>query len=361
MKNVLIKPLWPNGLKGKLFEVAYPGPLQKWRAAAAEHGIALNTWDSAPLDLADCIWFLDLPETRKEYEVVRKKARNGVPFVLQVMESPLARSANFHPENQGLFDYLVTYQQVLPESDRLFTYRLPNCLGRFRGEHKAFNKRKCAVMINTNRVEGWFATRKSGLIGLPGVGPFFSGWRSSWWSLFQPARGELYSWRRKLARLAEKSNPNILEIHGKGWNREPISWNPFMNRLPYRNRASGGDLDKLDLISNFRFTIGVENFQGNKDYISEKIFEPMMSGSVPVYLGDEKIDEVVPSDAFVDVRKFKNQADLLKYLKNCPESDWQKMYITGQKYLNGNIFRSFSTDEYVEKMLLVLKKVLNIS
>jgi len=105
----------------------------------------------------------------------------------------------------------------------------------------------------------------------------------------------------------------------------------------------------------------VENFQGNKDYISEKIFEPMMSGSVPVYLGDEKIDEVVPSDAFVDVRKFKNQADLLKYLKNCPESDWQKMYITGQKYLNGNIFRSFSTDEYVEKMLLVLKKVLNIS
>jgi len=358
MKNVLIKPLWPNGLHNKLFEVAYPGPLQKWRKAAADNGIALDTWDSLPLELADCIWFLDLPETKKEYEMVRQKARKGTPFVLQVMETPLGRSANFHPLNYRHFEYVITYQQSNFQNKNIFTYRLPNCFGRYKGVKKTFEQRKCAVMVNSNRVEGWLACRKPGLIGMPGIGQAFSGWHRPFWAFFHPAKGDLYGWRRKLARLSAEKAPGLLEIYGPGWNGDRISWNPLLNRWPYSNCVSNGTNSKIEVISNYRFTISVENFRGDKDYISEKIFEPMMSGSVPVYLGDDKIDEVVPRNAYVDVRKFKNQADLLNYLQNCSESDWEKMYLSGQEFLNSCNAKEFSTDEYVEKMLLILKEVL---
>lgn len=357
MKQVLIKPLWPNGLSNRLFEVAYPGPLQKWRNAAAENGIALNTWDSMPLEAADCIWFLDLTETKKQYDIARQKARKGVPFVLQVMETPLSRSANFDPLNYRYFDYLITYQQSIVSKKDTFTYRLPNCFGRYKGLEKPFKHRKCAVMVNSNRLEGWLACRKPGLVGLPGLGQIFSGWHQPLWSIFLPAKGDLYRWRRNFARLCAQKAPGLLEIYGPGWDGARISWNPLLNRSPYSNCVSNGTNRKLDIISKYRFTISVENFQGNKDYISEKIFESMMSGSVPVYLGEEKIHDVIPADAFVDVRKFKNHLELLKYLQKCPESEWQKMYLSGQEYLSSSNAKAFSTDEYVEKMLFILKTI----
>jgi len=212
-------------------------------------------------------------------------------------------------------------------------------------------------MVNSNRLEGWLACRKPGLVGLPGLGQIFSGWHQPLWSIFLPAKGDLYRWRRNFARLCAQKAPGLLEIYGPGWDGARISWNPLLNRSPYSNCVSNGTNRKLDIISNYRFTISVENFQGNKDYISEKIFESMMSGSVPVYLGEEKIHDVIPADAFVDVRKFKNHLELLKYLQKCPESEWQKMYLSGQEYLSSSNAKAFSTDEYVEKMLFILKSI----
>ena len=37
-----------------------------------------------------------------------------------------------------------------------------------------------------------------------------------------------------------------------------------------------------------------ENFRGRRGYISEKIFDALQAGSVPVYLGEERIAEFVP-------------------------------------------------------------------
>jgi len=233
-KCVLVKPLWNNELGGKLFQIAYPWEFHVLRQAAEKEGIMLEPWDMVPLEKADCIWFLELPERRADYESARRRVREGVPFILQIMETPTARSQSFYAKNHSCFDYLVTYQQDLQKKDNHFIYRLPNCFERFQGEHKPFQTRKCAVMINTNRMEGWFATRKSGLRGLPGVGPVFSGWHRPWWAHILPARGELYSWRKKLARLAEKKPSNILEIHGKGWNGERISWLPFLTGDPLK-------------------------------------------------------------------------------------------------------------------------------
>jgi len=318
----------------------------------------MDSWDMMPLDQADCVWFMDLPDTRMEYEDARRRARPGTPFVLQVMETPAGRSQNFEPKNQALFDYIVTYQQQVRHTDHCIPYRLPHSLGGFHGEHVPLEQRKCLVMVNSNRVEGWFAPRQPGLVGLPGLGRHLAGWHMPLWSWACPARGELYSWRRSFAREAEKTSQQALDIIGYNWGCERVSWLAPYGRGPYKCRVSDGTDKKLQIISDYRFTISVENYRGRHDYISEKIFDPLVAGSVPVYLGDENITRVVPKNMIVDVRDFNSQRELLRYLAGCSKSEWQGYYDAGQAFLKSDVAREFSTDTFVHKMNGVLLKAI---
>jgi hypothetical protein len=314
-----------------------------------------------PLDQADCVWLLDLPNTKREFVKAKKLTRPGTPFVLQVMESPVGRAHNFLEANQRLCDYVVTYQQHLPAKENYFTYRLPHSLGGFHGVHLRFEEKRCALMVNTNRVEGWLAPRKLGVVGLPGIGRNLSGWKMPLRSWRDPARGELYSWRRSLARVAETRNAGVLDIIGFGWSGEKISWSPYYSKKPYSALLSQRIDSKLEVAVRYKFCISVENYQGRHDYISEKILDPLVVGSVPVYLGDERITEVVPSAAFVDVRNFKNQQELLKYLDSCPKKEWEGMVQAGRDFLRSEVAKEFRTETFIQKMNAVLLKILGTS
>jgi hypothetical protein len=359
MKQVLIRPLWDMGLKGKLFETIYPYSMKLWRAAAARLGIALDAWDAMPLDRADCVWLLDLPDRKAVFDDARRRARPGVPFVLHVMESPVSRAHNFVPANQSLCDYVVTYQQNTAGQANHFSYRLPHSL-RFTGRHVPFQERRCTVMVNSNRVEGFLAIRQPGLAGLPGIGRHFGGWKLPLWSWLAPARGELYSWRRQFARVAEEVDPELLTVFGHGWSGEQISWFPGFSKRPYRCCKAAHIPEKLGVVAGYRFCISVENYRGTLDYISEKILEAMVAGAVPVYLGEENITSLIPAKAMVDVRHFRNHRDLLKYLSSCPQAEWEEMYRAGQEFLKTEAARSFSAERFVQQMNGILIKILGL-
>lgn len=359
MRQVLLKPLWETGNKNGLWDIVYPWTFNKWREAAAEIGIALNSWDEVPLDRADCVWLLDLPDTKKRLLEARKQVRPGIPFVLHVMETPVGRAHNFQNKNRRLCDYVVTYEHHLPEQNNYFKYRLPHSLGGFHGISPPFHERRCSLMVNTNRVEGWMAVRQPGIIGLPGIGRNLSGWNMPLWSWLQPAKGELYSWRRSLARTAEAMDPEILDIIGPGWHNERISWCPWYSKRAYKCRIASGTNEKLNVAANYKFCISVENFYGSHDYISEKIIDPMLTGTVPVYLGDQRISEVIPAAAFVDVRNFKNQKTLLSYLRSCSRAEWENMQHAGRAFLNSKVAQEFSTETFIKQMNAILIEILD--
>ena len=217
-------------------------------------------------------------------------------------------------------------------------------------------------MVNANKHVGFLAVRKAtGYVGLPGIGQNLGGWKTPLFSWVDPAHGELVSWRRNLARTAETLKKDYLDVIGRGWSGERISWCPLVPHKRFNNCVAPDVADKLKVISKYRFCIAVENYRGKRDYISEKIFDPMIAGSVPVYLGDENITNVVPGDAFVDVRHFKNQTDLLHYLKSCPESEWRQMIEAGRSFLKSETAKSFSTETYVDLMNRILLNVLDLA
>lgn len=81
-----------------------------------------------------------------------------------------------------------------------------------------------------------------------------------------------------------------------------------------------GYLTKLELMKDYRFTIAFENAIG-KDYVTEKFFDPLLSGSVPIYWGAPNIETFSPGDnSFLDVRQYpepkKLAEDILEYCED---------------------------------------------
>jgi hypothetical protein len=213
-------------------------------------------------------------------------------------------------------------------------------------------------MCFSNRVSGFWAIRQLGLAGLPFFGRMLAGWECPLSLLTELSRGDLYGERRAIAHEAERYMPDFLDVFGAGWNGEQISWCPLYRNRPYRCWRGSTKVSKEELSAEYRFVVAFENFRGRRGYISEKIFDALQAGSVPVYLGEERIAEFVPSEAFVDARNFRTRRELLAYLQSCPESEWTEMREAGQNFLRSNAFRSFTDEAFAERMTDVLKKAL---
>lgn len=82
-------------------------------------------------------------------------------------------------------------------------------------------------------------------------------------------------------------------------------------------KEDNGVETKMEMIAKYKFTIAFENAIAN-DYVTEKFFEPLQAGSVPVYLGAPNIMDYVPSySAFVDATDFSSPKDLAEFMNQC--------------------------------------------
>ncbi len=87
-------------------------------------------------------------------------------------------------------------------------------------------------------------------------------------------------------------------------------WNA--NRVLENDR---GRETKLDTIARYKFTLAFENSL-TKDYVSEKFYDPLIAGSVPVYHGTSTIETFAPGDrCYIDASDFRNPRELAEYLQ----------------------------------------------
>jgi hypothetical protein len=81
--------------------------------------------------------------------------------------------------------------------------------------------------------------------------------------------------------------------------------------IPAEGRAA-----KLELIARYKFTLAFENSIA-RDYVSEKFFDPLVAGSVPVYLGAPNVADFAPAErCFLNVADFEGPAALAAYLNH---------------------------------------------
>lgn len=80
----------------------------------------------------------------------------------------------------------------------------------------------------------------------------------------------------------------------------------------------------VDYYKDFTFVLIIENTDAD-GYVSEKVYDVLMAGAIPLYYGNNNSRVNIPNDMFIDLHKFKTSKDLQKYLDSLTIKDVQKM------------------------------------
>ena len=88
--------------------------------------------------------------------------------------------------------------------------------------------------------------------------------------------------------------------------------------------------------------------------MTDKIFEAFFSGSIPIYLGPNNIDKYIPSNCFINFKKFNNLEELYIFLSSINENDYDVYQTNIKNYLDSNESKFFSKDQLSKNLFRVL-------
>ncbi|KAN0042436.1 hypothetical protein ACTFIV_005001 [Dictyostelium citrinum] len=67
------------------------------------------------------------------------------------------------------------------------------------------------------------------------------------------------------------------------------------------------------VLSKYKFSLAFEN-NNITDYVTEKVYTSLLSGSIPIYMGSPNIDEWVPNKSIIKTDDFKSPKELVDYI-----------------------------------------------
>ncbi|MEM6795689.1 MAG: glycosyltransferase family 10 [Acidobacteriota bacterium] len=88
-----------------------------------------------------------------------------------------------------------------------------------------------------------------------------------------------------------------------------------------RREVGPGWKGRTELMARYKFTLAMEN-SISEDYVTDKFFDPLRVGSVPVFRGSADVKMLAPHpDCYIDAADFDSPADLADYLQRLDEDD----------------------------------------
>jgi hypothetical protein len=92
------------------------------------------------------------------------------------------------------------------------------------------------------------------------------------------------------------------------------------------NNIGGRVEDKLAMVSESKFTIAFEN-ESYPGYSTEKIIQPLLQGSIPIYWGDPTIAEDFNPNCFINVHNYNSYEEVIDEIKKIDNDEmlWKKM------------------------------------
>lgn len=308
-----------------------------------ELGFDLQTSDDHPLEDCAFVWFHDAISVMP-YSGLRGLAKRlktllegGKPFrnlyreclqagmkeqiVLFLNEPPSVIPANFNSNLHKRFQIIFTWHDGLADGKnfrKVYTY--PQSVNYPTVPEIPFKEKKLLLNISTNKNSN------------------------------HPH--ELYSARRLSIIHFEQHRPDDFDLYGIGWD-QPVSrlqkLFPFLK--PKYRSYRGSVKNKWDVMPHYRFALCYENISGEPGYVSEKVFDAMRCGCVPIYLGAPNIVDYVDEAAFVDRRKFNSESELENYLVNVSEQEYLRFQLAIKTYLASERFARFLAPAYAEVII----------
>ena len=177
---------------------------------------------------------------------------------------------------------------------------------------------------------------------------------------------ELYT--QRLRAVAAFESRSEIDLYGVGWDVPPYQMGatrtPVVVRRAERQLQSllhrihpdpllaaarrawrGVATSKAEVLSQYRFAVCFENMV-LRGCITEKLFDCLYVGTVPVYLGAPEIADVVPPECFIDMRRFSDFDALREHLLELSEADVHEYREAARDYLSSPAYQVFRKEEF---------------
>lgn len=168
-----------------------------------------------------------------------------------------------------------------------------------------------------------------------------------------PGQGqELYSERiRAVSYFARHGG---IDLYGMGWDKPRFPKKKFRLKwffdIPFRKAYRGVAASKYATLSGYTFAVCYENMI-LEGWVTEKVFDCLHAGTIPIYLGAPDISDHLPAEAFIDFRKFSSYDDLHRYLHSLSGKEIRSCREAGKDFFRSEGYRRFSSQRYSELFL----------
>jgi len=318
------------GLKNKIFDISINNNARKFyylRKILEENNINLDTFDINPQEESVLSIYLDV---NKKALTQKRSPKN----ILIVRESPIINKDNDKNYYLKKFNLIITWNRTLCDQKKIFWAGYGNCSElRIKDPLEIYKKKKKDLCIINSKK-------------------------------YSNSNNELYKEREKAIDFFNKSDLSF-DLFGYGWDKrqfkgilKPFNRVSFARNFLYQPNPSykGTVKSKEDILSKYKYSLCFENCI-KTGYITEKIFDSMFSGCIPIYLGCPNIENEIGKDTFIDVRDFSSYKELYKYLIKMPKKEYlfkiNKIISFYDEYIKTTFYDAAWAD-YVAKKCLSL-------
>jgi hypothetical protein len=168
---------------------------------------------------------------------------------------------------------------------------------------------------------------------------------------------ELYS--KRIEAMVSLAKLGVVDLYGRGWAKW---WSRASMWLPYwKNCKSlmsiykGACASKYEVLSQYKFCLCFENMV-MKGYVTEKIFDCLYAGTIPLYLGATDIQDLIPQDVYVDCRKFSSWQEMYRAVECISPSEIQQMREKGKSFI-----QSAQGAKYYNSLIKIFNEELQVT
>ena len=142
------------------------------------------------------------------------------------------------------------------------------------------------------------------------------------------------------------SKTGDIDLYGRDW-QKPLPYPYRFRKAAIEKVYKGAVEDKYKTLSQYTFAFAIENCE-LPGYITDKIFDCLYVGTVPVYLGDPYVEKYIPKNCFIDMRDFQNYTELRTFLHSLSESEIQTYKENGRRFLESERIKPFTGEHFAE-------------
>lgn len=245
---------------------------------------------------------------------------------LRITESAVVRPDNWCPKKHRLFRRVFTWNDEWVDNKRYFKLNYPQVPPKVTAANRREQKLCCLIAANKNSKHP----------------------------------NELYSARLSTIKWFERNHPNDFDLFGSRWDRhvfagafaklngiDALAKGLSSSRPSYR----GGIESKHNTLQRYRFSVCYENASGFPGYITEKLFDCLFAGVVPIYWGAPNVRRHVPSECFIDRRAFDSHEALYEYMVRMDARTYSTYLSEASNFLESDAYKAFDADYIADRIV----------